>query len=147
MTIRVEITADTAEGLASQLHEFVQTFVALAGATGPTPFDPPAEQKSTSRRDKRARVIDATAEEPVEDKAEEAVEEKPKATKAAKATKEAAPDEVTPDMVRGLLNKLRTEKGNEALGAVVTQFAPKFSEIPVTSYPKLYAAATRALAA
>ena len=136
MTIKVEITAANAVDLAAQLNEFVQTFVNLARSTEPTPFDATkastaaapeasAEPEKVRRTRKPAPVIDASAEPAQDSKVEK----------------------VTPEMVRSVLNQLRTEKGNEALGSVVTLFAPKFSEIPETSYPKLFAEAKKALAA
>ena len=128
MTIKIELVANDAAGLASKLHELVQTFVILAKSTEPAPFDTTttatAEEKP-KRKPRAAPVIDGNAK---EEPAEEA-------------------EEVTPDMVREVLNQLRKEKGNDALGSVVTQFAPKFSEIPQTSYPKLFALAKKALAA
>lgn len=137
MTIKIEISANNAEGIAAQLHEFVQTFVAMAKATEPTPFDgaakpaakieAPAAAEPARRTRKKAEVVEATA--------------------VADPLDEAPSEEVTPDQVRAKLNELRAKKGNDALGKVVTQFAPKFSEIPLTSYPKLYAVAQRELAA
>ena len=141
MTIKIEISANNAEGIAAQLHEFVQTFVAMAKATEPTPFDGAAKPGLTTPR---AEVV--------HDKVEPARRTRKKAevveaTAVADPLDEAPSEEVTPDQVRAKLNELRQKKGNDALGKVVTQFAPKFSEIPLTSYPKLYAVALRELAA
>jgi hypothetical protein len=140
MTIKVEITANDAVGLASQLHEFVQTFTKLAA---PTPFDSapapvqatplPVEQtepEQPKRKRQSAKVIEADPPAKVE-------ESKP----------EAANDEPSLDDVRAVLNELRSKKGNDALGKVVTQFAPKFSEVPASSYPALFREAKKALAA
>jgi hypothetical protein len=135
MTIKIEIVADNADALAGKLHEFVQTFVALAKGSDPAPAvlnghapAPASEDEPPKRKRKTAPVIDATV-------------EAPKTTKAEKGAKK-----VTPDQVRAILNKLRTDHGNDALGEVVTQFAPKFSEVPESSYPALYAAAEKYIA-
>lgn len=133
--IEIKITGDNADAVAAQLREFVDMFVNMARSTMPPPFvngagaqSPEAEPAKRTR--KKAEVVDATA---TEVKTEEAAP--------------AAPKEVTPDDVRAILNRLRSEKGTEALGKVVTQFAPKFSEISPTSFPAVYAAAEKALAA
>lgn len=144
--IEIKITADNAEGVASQLHEFVNAFVLLARGTMPAPFDAKTsdakteavmaarEEKVTEprkpRQRKTAEVIDGSANEP-----DDKMVENPKT------------DEPSDDDVREILNRLRKDKGNEALGKVVTQFAPRFSEVPRTSYAQLYAVAKRALAA
>lgn len=152
--IKIEITADNAEGLASQLHEFVETFVKLARGTTPAPFDqaPAPTTKPAAPVDRTEAVMAAQAEKAAAE---------PRQTRPRKTAKvidasadeadepEAKPATTEPsdDDVRDILNKLRSTKGNEALGKVVTQFAPRFSEIPKTSYAQLYAVAKRALAA
>lgn len=157
--IKIEITADTAEALAAQLHQFVETFVKLARGTMSTPFDKtPVEEQIDAAGSKQADdELSTRAAARAAELAAKATERKPRTRKTTEvidnapemvngAAAEAKSDEPSDEEVRELLNKLRASKGNEALGKVVTQFAPRFSEIPKVSYAQLYAVAKRALA-
>jgi hypothetical protein len=139
--IKIEITADTAEALATQLRTFVDTFVKLAKDSEPG-FENPVE----TPRDEAPEPEAPKAEAPRKPRAKKAPVIDGEVTPPVGADNDAA-EEVTPDQVRAVLNKLRAEKGNDILGRVVTQFAPKFSEIPETSYAQLYAVAKRHLEA
>ena len=136
--IKIEITADSADDAVTQLSGLLASLLKAGQHTSPAPVVEDRTEAVTGEtvaeprkpRERRApKVIDATANAP--------------------ETEAAAPksDEPTDEDVREILNKLRKEKGNEALGKVVTQFAPRFSEIPKSNFAQLYAVAKRALAA
>lgn len=151
--IKVEISAETAEGLASQFHEFVNTFVNLARASDPpaalatTPEKKaalkPAPKAEEPKRKRKAAPVVETAPEPEEDEDEDL----DNLNDDDEEEEGEAEEEVSPDNVRAVLNEVRAKLGNDALGKLVTQFAPKFSEVPKTAYPALYKAARKRLAA